>query len=109
MPKSTVQTTRIKSRADQLREEIESAKAKLAYYESVPEDIFENGSVLVAYKQFCEGGIRYTYSLLKAAGFWYVTGHSGRFTWDAMTDYLWGNVSSSGSVQVFHVSEITEL
>lgn len=107
--KSTVQTTRIKTRVEQLREEIEDASQKLAYYESVPQDDYENGAILVAYKKFNETGIRYTYSLLKAANFWYVTGQSSRFTWDGLVDYLYANLSQSGGVQLFLVSEISEV
>lgn len=109
-PKSTVQgSPRITSRVATLEWEIERLQQKLELVRQIPEDVYENGCVVIFEKQFTAKGIKYTYACVKGGGFWYVTGKPSRYTWDALMDELYGTISEGGSNMAYWVSEMTEI
>jgi hypothetical protein len=109
MPKSTIQPNRLTERADNIRYEIEQLQAKLAAVESIPEDVYDTGAVVIFLKRFNEGGLTYTYAAVKGGGFWYLTGSPQRYTWNTLTDKLYGDIGSGGSIHAFFAEEIVEI
>lgn len=109
MPKSTVQSSRLTERADAIRYEIERLQSKLQTVESIPLDNYDTGAVLVFLKRFSEKGPTYTYAAVKGGGFWYLSGSSVQYTWNSLTDKLYGDIGTGGSVHAFFAEEIVEI
>jgi hypothetical protein len=106
----------IRDRSDALREEIEAhykraadLEARLARYETLPKDEYDNGSVVVFEKKFTKSGITYTYAAVKGGGFWFLSGESNRRTWEGMLDFIYANIGDGGFVKAYWVSQIEEI
>lgn len=114
--KSTVQSSKLKTRSDMLAAEvtalqaqIDAKQAKIDFLANLPEDDYANGATVIFEKKFATGGIVYTYAAVKGGNFWYLSGDTSRRSWESLLEYLYYNIADGGFIRVYFVSEITEV
>lgn len=74
---------------------------------SMPEDIYETGDVLVFQRQFVEDGPIYTYACVKAAGRWYRSGNNaGPSTWAELLAFMYSRGLEGVTMYETSLSEV---
>jgi hypothetical protein len=83
---------RAEEAAAKAERDIERAERRIERLERFPQvDEFEDETVILFYKKFHPGGIKYTYTALKVNGSWYTSGPQAAgipFRWVDLVDFV---------------------
>lgn len=79
-----------KARKDELRREIATLQEELDRIESIPDEDYPEGTVLLFTKMFQENSTEYIYAMIKANGLWHTTGAKSpkAYTWEEIRTWL---------------------